>query len=119
MISKKLFSGSRTSEKDYRQILTKMHSYAHIIEQSICSKKLDEFNPEHITGCNKQFYKKQFDHPTDNWKILIEKFNKMTANKLEEVKKINERLKEIILKIFILQSREILSDTEKEELENL
>ena len=117
-IARKLFK-TPTSMKDYRQILTKMHTYAHVIEQYVCGKKLDEFNPEHITGCNKQFYKKQFKKPTDDWEGLIGKFNKMTEDKLAEVKRINARLEEIINKIFILQSREILSDDEKAELEKL
>lgn len=117
-IARKLFK-TPTSDKDYRQILTKMHAYSHVIEQYVCGKKLDEFNPEHITGCNKQFYKKQFNHPTGNWKKLIGKFNKMTKDKLEEVKRINDRLEEIIQKIFILQAREILSEDEKAELEKL
>jgi len=118
LIARKLFK-TPTSMKDYRQILTKMHTYAHVIEQYVCGKKLDEFNPEHITGCNKQFYKKQFKKPTDDWEELIGKFNKMTEEKLAEVKRINSRLEEIIQKIFILQSREILTDAEKVELESL
>ena len=118
MIARKLFK-TPTYMKDYRQILTKMHAYTHVIEQYVCGKKLDEFNPEHITGCNKQYYKKQFSKPTDDWKELISKFNKMTEDKLAEVKKINARLEEIMQKIFILQAREILTDEEKAELESL
>ena len=118
LIARKLFK-TPTSMKDYRQTLTKMHTYAHVIEQYVCGKKLDEFNPEHITGCNKQFYKKQFHKPTDDWEELIGKFNKMTEEKLAEVKRINDRLEEIIQKIFILQSREILTDAEKAELDSL
>ena len=118
LIARKLFK-TPTSMKDYRQTLTKMHTYAHVIEQYVCGKKLDEFNPEHITGCNKQFYKKQFKKPTDDWEELIGKFNKMTEEKLAEVKRINDRLEEIINKIFILQSREILTDAEKAELDSL
>ena len=118
LIAKKLFN-TRTYAKDYRQILTKMHAYLHVIEQYICNKTLKDFNPEYITGCNKQFYEKQFNLPNDNWKELIEKFNKMTEDKLEEVRKINNRIEEIINQIFILQAREILSDTEKAELEKL
>ena len=117
-IARKLFT-THTYAKDYRQILTKMHAYSHVIEQYICGKKLDEFNPEYITGCSKQFYKKQFKKPTEDWEELIKKFNKMTEDKFEEVKKINNRLEEIINQIFILQAHEILSDDEKTELDKL
>ena len=118
LIARRLFK-TRTYAKDYRQILTKMHTYAHVIEQYICEKKLDEFNPEHLTGCNKQFYINQINNPTYIWREFIDKFNKMTEEKLKEVNIINSRLEEIISKIFVLQAREILTDAEKAELESL
>lgn len=118
-IARLIFTESKTPDKDYRQIITKLHNYLTIIEPYICGKRLDEFDPHYITGCNKQYYHKQFNNPNENWKVLVDKFDKMNNEILEEVHKINARLQEISIKLAILKIKEILSDDEKVELESL
>jgi len=119
-LARKLFKDSKTPDKDYRQIITQLHTYGNVIEQFICCKKLEQFNPNFITGCSKQYYKKQINHPEKyNWSSLIDKLNQITNKKLKEVEEINNRLNEIIKEIFILQSKGILSDNEKEQLDKL
>lgn len=120
LIAKKIFKDSKTPDKDFRKILTELHTYGNVIEQFICCQKLNEFNPKYLTGCSKQFYKKQFFNPkSDDWVCLIDKLNKITEEKLIEINKINERLEVLLKEIFILQSKEILSDDEKKKLEEL
>lgn len=120
LIAKKIFKDSKTPDKDYRKILTELHTYGNVIEQFICCQKLNEFDPKYLTGCSKQFYKKQFINPkNDEWISFVEKINKITEEKLIEITKINERLEELLKEIFILQSKEILSEDEKKKLEEL
>lgn len=119
LLARKLFYDSKTPDKDYRKIITELHKYGNVIEQFICCQKLDEFNPMYITGCAKQYYKKQFINPNEKWEKLINEYNKITLEKLEEIKTINLKLNEILKNIFILQSKEILSDDEKKTLELL
>ena len=119
LLARKLFYNSKTPDKDYRKIITELHKYGNIIEQFICCQKLDKFNPMYITGCAKQYYKNQFINPNEKWEKLINEYNKITLEKLKEIKTINLRLDEIIKNIFILQSKEILSDDEKKTLELL
>ena len=118
-LSRRLFKDSKTPDKDYRKIITELHTYGNVIEQFMCCKKLDEFNPNFITGCSKQYYHKQFNNPSGQWEKLVEELNRITKEKLEEVKEINKKLTDILKEIFILQSKEILTDTEKEKLESL
>lgn len=118
-LARKIYPDSKTPDKDYRLIITKLHTYGNVLEQFICCNKLNEFDPKFITGCSKQYYQKQFKNPKNNWKILIDKINDITEKKLEEVKEINDKLTILMKEIFILQSKEILSDIEKENLNKL
>ena len=119
-LSRKIYPDSKTPDKDYRKIITQLHTYSNVFEQFLCNNKLDDYDPKFITGCAKQFYKKQFTNPSNyKWDDFIDRFNKMNETKLNEVKQLNEKLDIIMKEIFILQSKLILSDDEKIKLENL
>ena len=121
-LARKIYPNSKTPDKDYRQIITKLHTYGNVFEQFLCCDKLDEFDPKYITGCSKQYYKKQFDNPDPfkfNWSYFVERFNEMNEKKLKEIKELNQKLEIIMKEIFILQSKLILSNDEKITLDNL